>query len=483
MTLAYSNSHQHSCFNKAKVQFERMISHLESSAVKYNEHGKVEAYIDVEGTEVLRCLFQGHLDKRAAEEPGQQIYSDDGTHLTHLKGSHRNLESLFGQVVVPRKGYSQRGYPSQFPMDNELNLPHDKYSDGVRLRVVKEAVRGSYDEAIASIDNTTGAHVPKRQSMKIVQDVAQDFEKYYLQQRYLEPEDTPDLLVLTTDAKGIVMLTDSLRECTQKSAKKQKLKGRLSAGEKKDRKRMAQVASVYTTKAVPRTPESIMSKKEDPNVRPLRVPPRNKRVWASVERGSESVIEESFLEALQRDPEQNRDWIVLVDGLPNQLKQINRIMKKHKVNTTIIMDFIHVLEYLWKAAWCFFDKNDVKVEDWIDKRAIEILRGNASQVAKGLGVSATKRKLEQRENIDKCIHYLVNNKSRLEYGKALSLGYPIASGVIEGACRHLINDRLDITGARWSLDGAEAILKLRSIKSSNDLDDYWKYHKEQSKQR
>ena len=147
------------------------------------------------------------------------------------------------------------------------------------------------------------------------------------------------------------------------------------------------------------------------------------------------------------------------------------------------MDFIHVLEYLWKAAWCFFDKNDVKVEDWIDKRAIEILRGNASQVAKGLGVSATKRKLEQRENIDKCIHYLVNNKSRLEYGKALSLGYPIASGVIEGACRHLINDRLDITGARWSLDGAEAILKLRSIKSSNDLDDYWKYHKEQSKQR
>ncbi|RLV59081.1 ISKra4 family transposase, partial [Parashewanella curva] len=148
-----------------------------------------------------------------------------------------------------------------------------------------------------------------------------------------------------------------------------------------------------------------------------------------------------------------------------------------------VMDFIHVLEYLWKAAWCLFKKDDPEVEDWIEKRATEVLRGNASQVAKGLGVSATKRKLKQREGIDKCIGYLLKNKSRLEYGKALEQGFPIASGVIEGACRHLINDRLDITGARWSLEGAEAILKLRSLRSSGDLEKYWEYHKKQSKQR
>ena len=370
-----------------------------------------------------------------------------------------------------------------FPLDGELNLPNDKYSDGVTLRLITEAVRGSYDDAIVSIDTTTGAHVPKRQARQVVQDVAQDFEDYYLQKRYLTPEDTTDLLVLTLDAKGIVMLSDSLRECTQKAAKKQKLKGRLSSGEKKDRKRMAQVAAVYTSKAVPRTPESIMSKKEDSNVRPLRIPPRNKRVWASVERCSETVIEEAFLEALERDPTQNRHWVILVDGQTHQLKQIDQVMKKLNVRATVIMDFIHVLEYLWKAAWCLFEKGDQEVEDWIEKRATEILRGKASQVAKGLGISATKRNLKPRESIDKCISYLLKNKSRLEYGKALELGYPIASGVIEGACRHLINDRLDITGARWSLKGAEAILKLRSLRSSGDIDKYWEYHKRQSKQR
>ena len=92
-------------------------------------------------------------------------------------------------------------------------------------------------------------------------------------------------------------------------------------------------------------------------------------------------------------------------------------------------------------------------------------------------ISATKGKITDRENIDKCADYLLKNKERLQYGKALGAGYPIASGVIEGACRHIINDRLDITGARWSLQGAEAILKLRSLKSSGDFEKYWPFYK------
>lgn len=165
------------------------------------------------------------------------------------------------------------------------------------------------------------------------------------------------------------------------------------------------------------------------------------------------------------------------------MKQVNRVAKNHNVTVTIILDFIHVLEYLWKAAWCLFDKGDELVEGWVENKALETLRGKASQVAKGLGIFATKRRLVNRENIDKCRRYLLKNKKQLEYGIALECGYPIASGVIEGACRHLINDRLYITGARWSLDGAEAILRLRSLKSSGDLQDYWNFHKQQAKQR
>lgn len=246
---------------------------------------------------------------------------------------------------------------------------------------------------------------------------------------------------------------------------------------------MAQVASVYTVPSNVRTSESIMKPSTDGNVVSFRPQISNKRVWASVERESESVIKEAFLEALQRDPAQSREWVILIDGLPHQIKLINKVMKQLKIKATIVMDFIHVLEYVWKAAWCFHEKGDDEVEDWVAEKAVRILNGECSQVAKGIRISATKRGLTIRKNIDKCADYLLNNKPRLQYGVALKSGFPIATGVIEGACRHLINDRLDITGARWSLKGAEAVLKLRSIKSSGDFDDYWDFHKQQEKLR
>ena len=158
-------------------------------------------------------------------------------------------------------------------------------------------------------------------------------------------------------------------------------------------------------------------------------------------------------------------------------------MKELDLKATIVMDFIHVLEYVWKAAWCIYDKDDKSVESWVAKQAVKILSGGCSQVAKGIRQTATKRAIFNRENIDKCADYLLKNKPRLQYDEALEDGFPIATGVIEGACRHLINDRLDITGARWSLDGAEAMLKLRSLKSSGDFEQYWDFHKEKEKSR
>jgi len=487
MKLAYLNTPDLSCFTDAKEQLDGMIKYLQSDERFDNEHGDIEQYIQKKGFEVLRCLFQGYLDLRAASEvPLSTVYNAEGIHLNHTKSvTTRKLTTLFGDVIVKRKSYSQRLQKSVFPLDAQLNLPSDQYSDGIRHRVAIEARKSSYDEAIESINQTTGGYTPKRQSLQLAQDVAQDFDHYYRQNRYLTQEKTDNLLVLTFDGKGIVMRPEGLRECTKKAAQKsKKLNSRLSAGEKKDRKRMAQVAAVYTALPHIRTADSIMNiENETSNVQYLKAAERNKRVWASIENTAEDVIEAGFLEALQRDPTQQREWVVLIDGHPHQLRLINRVMKKHQIKATIVMDFIHVLEYVWKAAWCFYEKGDSNVEAWVERKALKILEGQGNQVAKGIRISATKREITKRENIDKCADYLVKNKSRLEYGEALKKGYPIASGVIEGACRHIINDRLDITGARWSLKGAETILRLRSLKSSGDFDDYWDFHKKQSNQR
>jgi len=124
----------------------------------------------------------------------------------------------------------------------------------------------------------------------------------------------------------------------------------------------------------------------------------------------------------------------------------------------IVVDFIHVLEYLWKAAYVFTSEGSKEAEEWVHERLARILRGQASSVAAGIGRSATMRKLTaaQCKNADKCAGYLRANAKYLRYHDYLRDGLPIATGVIEGACRHLIADSMDITGARWGLQGADS---------------------------
>ena len=224
MNLAYINSPDFSFFSDAQDQLDQIISQLQSDHYAHSEHGDIEQHIKIEGDELLRRLLQGWLDMKAANEiQTNSINTANGNTLNHLRAqTKRKLTSLFGDVTVTRKGYSQRHQSSRFPLDADLNLPDDQYSDGIRSRMAKEAIRGSFDNAIASIQETTGGHVPKRQSLNLVQDVAQDFEFYYKTKQFNQSEDTPDLLVLTFDGKGIVMRPDGLRACTQKAAQKSK---------------------------------------------------------------------------------------------------------------------------------------------------------------------------------------------------------------------------------------------------------------------
>lgn len=491
MQVAYNNRDEFSFFSASRAQLESIIGALLSPERSAQEHGEIEIFIQKEGTELLRKLLQGYLDVRAdTEMKREDVKSTTGEALNHVRSdTHRNMVSLFGGVKVGRLGYNQRHQASVFPLDHALNLPKDQYSFGLRKRLMAEAIKGSFDASVQCIKITTGGHVPKRQALMLVEDMAQDFCSFYEQNRFLSPEQTTDLLVMSFDGKGIVMRHDSLREATKKAAtnQDQKLQTRLSQGEKRNRKRMAQVATVYTVKAHERTAESIMkcSSTEASNVSHLRPRVRNKRVWASVKRDAITVIEEAFAEALQRDPMQSRKWVILVDGHPHQIKQIKRVMKRFKVKAILIQDFIHVLEYLWKATWCFHEKGSEEAEAWVAERALKILQGKAGLVAAGMKRSATKLNMEKkdREGIDSCATYLLKSKPRLQYADALTAGFPIATGVIEGACRHLINDRLDITGARWGLQCAEAILKLRSINSSGDFEKYWMFYQQKSKQR
>jgi hypothetical protein len=261
---------------------------------------------------------------------------------------------------------------------------------------------------------------------------------------------------------------------------------RLSKGEKRNRKRMAEVGAVYEITPVPRCPADILpgndTQRRDATAGPVA---RNKWLTASVVDDPATVVTTIFDEADRRDPDHARTWIALVDGNVHQILRIKAEAKQRNITVEIIIDFVHVLEYLWKAAWSFHREGDPAAEAWVRKHAQTILDGHPTRVAGALRRAATLAALDpsRRENADKCATYLTIKKAFLDYPTALEHGWPIATGIIEGACRLLVKDRMDLTGARWGLDGAEAILKQRALRCNDDFDAYWTWHLDQEQHR
>jgi hypothetical protein len=145
---------------------------------------------------------------------------------------------------------------------------------------------------------------------------------------------------------------------------------------------------------------------------------------------------------------------------------------------TIIVDIIHVIEYLWDAGRAFHPESGPELENWVRHRLLGVLHGKAGLMAGGMRRSATRKQLttETRKPVETCATYLLNKSPYLCYDNYLCQGFPIGTGVIEGACRHLVKDRMEVTGAKWRLEGAEAVLRLRALRSSNDFDEYWDFH-------
>jgi len=478
-------------YTPAREQFEHLLGRLMDEGTQGMRHGEVESLVKTQGSELLRRMLQGYFDQRSAQEPiRERVVGEDGTVRTHRReGCTRSLETRFGEVSVTRRGYGGRHLASVFPLDAELNLPTDKPSHGLRGALIEEIVRGSFDAAVEALAlaQAGGGRIAKRQAEELAVHLSQDFDAFYAQpsSRAPVPEEVYKILVITADGKGIVMHPNGLRAATRQALEREghKQRTRLSPGEKRNRKRMATVVSVYEVDPYPRLPEQIL----DPEQQPLfeRPPPTHKRTWARVVADQGTVIEQGFEEAVRRDPEQRMHWVVLTDGQEDLLRQVYAAARRYKVDIVVVQDFVHVLEYLWGAGHALYPDSAEEREGWVMDRAQAVLQGRAGDVAVGLRRAATRRQLtqSQRVPVDKAADYLDNNQPRLQYDSALVQGLPIATGVIEGACRHLVKDRMDITGARWGLDRAEAILELRSLKVSGDLSAYLAFHFEQEYQR
>ena len=445
----------------------------------------LEDQLAVRGREIQRRLLQDHLRARAAAEPRlARVTGPDQVARTRAERGHaRSLSSVFGPVKVSRIAYRAPGTAAVHRLDAELGLPAGRHSPGLAEMTAAEAVRGSLEQACVQVRERTGCRLGTRQAQQLVRAAAADFGGFYAA-RPRPAAGAGEVLVLSPDAKGIRMRPGELRPRAERLARGSvpQQDGRLSQGEVRTRRRMAAAGAVWVITPAPRTAGDILGpgpRADGPEV-------RHKWLTASVAGDTAGVVAAVFAEADRRDPAHERAWIALADGNKDQIRQIKAQAAARKITVTIICDLIHVTEYLWDAAWCFFPRASAGAGGWVRARTAEILDGRTLQVAAALreastaasGLSKTRRKTAART-----AGYLEAKAPHLDYPGALAAGWPIATGVIEGACRHLVKDRMDITGARWGVQTAEAILRLRAITANGDFDAYWTWHLQQEHHR
>jgi hypothetical protein len=460
----------------AALEFSLLQSWLASSTALQLPLHQIESQQHAKGREVQRLLLQAHLQHRGDGDVGPALLlqqQDGAVPYSHRRLGARSLTTVFGTVDLVRMGYSRPGAPSIFPLDQALALPARSFSYELQRRLVKAAVQNPFLESVQTIAELTGVSVPKRSLEEILPDAARDFDAFY-RQRPATPA-TGSILVAAVDGKGIPMVKPGGAQPTH----------RLTKGQKANKKRMATVATVFTRAPWVRTPQQVIESlfptcRRTSGDAPVPPRPENKRVWASLLKGKTAVIQEVAEEMDRRDPSRSLTRLALTDG-----ERALQIRVDRKLNVTLILDLLHVLEKLWKAAYVFHAEGSLEADLWVLDRTLRILYGEVGQVVKGIRQSITKRGLSgaKRKTLVGVAGYLYRNRARMRYDEYLANGWPIASGPVEGACKNLIKDRMERSGMRWTEPMAEAIVQLRAIYLSGDFDRYWEFHIAQDQRR
>jgi hypothetical protein len=473
------------CYLPARDAFEKIVLWARGPGLLL-EHGAQEEELKTRGTELLRRVSQAWLDERSRVDEREHAEAPTREGVV-FRSYTRQIETGFGRLTLRRVGHQVAGQRTTFPLDKQMNLPADGYSHPLRQRVVEEARDRAWDHGIERVNRTTGGHVPKRQAQELAIKATQDVEEFYKQREVPKSLGGSALLLGSCDGKGVRMLPGALRQATQKAAAAEKAKA--ERGDPMQRKklrlhdrRMAIVTAVWEQQREPRVAHDVVSELNraptDTNAPKRRARPQNKRVSASLQKSVSTSVAGIFDEFDRRDPGRVREVGMLVDGDEHQQTAILAEGQKRGRSLLVVLDIIHVIHYLWIAGFALCHRKRKATNLWLSTHLLMLLTSPVAEVIAAIETAATTKTLTAREHksVNKALSYLRRNASFLDYPTYLARGLPIATGLIEGACRHLIQDRLGITGAKWGLVGAEAMLRLRALYSSGDWDEYWRYH-------
>jgi hypothetical protein len=427
------------------------------------------------GREAMGHFFEMQGDG----DVGESIEVPDGRELKRLPEPHRRTyQSIFGPFTLLRQVYGTReGQRIEFvPLDARLELPEGEYSYVLQDWAGGLCVEHAFGRTAETLREILGLPLAVDSLERMTRKMSESVEAFRNSLEKPPAEEEGEILVATADGKGVPM---------RRPADQRPVGARRKKGEKANKKQMATIGCVYTVDGKHRTAEDVVealfrerpTRRREESSEPAA---RYKRVWSSLsyEQGETYVDAETevFRWMAQQTDERRREgqpMVCLIDGQRSLWTSCASHLPCDRVE---VLDLLHAISYLWDAAYLFHPEGSDQASAFVRDRVIRVLRGEVGYVVGGLRQMATKRKgskqrlsAAKQRTLTKICNYFERNRDRMRYNEYLAAGYPIASGVIEGACRHLVKDRMERAGMRWTIDGAQAMLDLRST----HINDQW----------
>jgi hypothetical protein len=467
--------------DQALYKTERQCSRLKVLVERAVDQGwrvdELERATFVELLDIGLSLLTAFVAAQGNGDQGPQLKHQEQT-LQRLPQEHRRrYVSIYGPLEISRCVYGTREGQEieRVPLDARLGLPAGELSYVLEDWLERMCVQNAFRESVNSLVELLGvrAKVSVDTAEEHSRQMDQHVESFRAMQPMPPPEEEEELLVTTGDGKGVPM-----RRLADPAAPP-RVAHRRGKGEKANKKQMSYVGAVYTIARFRRTTDQILDellRKERAQDRPR---PQHKHVWAEMTRpgqndsllhGPSYLFAGMAVECQARDPARKKVLICLMDGE----KQLWDLQKEWLGRAVGILDLFHVNERLWTAAHCFHRETSPEAGQFVERYLRMLLEGKVDSVLRSFRQLLVTRNLtgEKRKRLQATITYYDNNRAHMKYDQYLAAGYPIGSGVAEGACRHLVKDRLERTGMRWSLAGAQAMLHLRALYINGNWSDF-----------
>jgi hypothetical protein len=389
------------------------------------------------------------------------------THLPYHSQKTADYFSIFGKLTFARAYFYQAGQAGRCPLDSALSLPERCYSDLLMERAELLSVEGAYDKSLRVLQRRLGLDVPQSALETTVSEHSPTVKTFYQQKAKIPPDEEGPILVAQADGQGVPMVR---RETAP-------VKARLRKGDKKTRKKEAIATAVYTIAPYRRTAQDVLRalfKKDAAG--PQRPVPCHKQIFASLD-GKDLALQRLAAWVKRREGPQVHTRVALTDGA----EALQQHMQAKLPGFTLVLDIIHVDEHLWQAGTALHGETEPQREAWVEAQLQELLCSRTDEVIQCLVEKA--HLLPTSSSVGKVLrqvaHYLERNRDYMDYAEYLRQGWPIGTGVIEGTCRHLVKDRMELSGMRWTVVGAGSLLALRAVNENGDWEEFHDFRRVQ----